>query len=163
MITVWIYWFRLQGKIIPLKLRKSCKNTRRSARAYWSLLKMFLNNKNAYYLATVPQKWVFKWFQEKAEQFNYFFVDQYFLINHNAELPSKTKYLTKSCLSLITFSTGNIANMIHNLDPTKGHGHDQISIRMIKFCNTLFRPQMTVNNVVSVCKKGNKQILGNYR
>ena len=78
-------------------------------------------------------------------------------------LPSKTKHLTKTCLPLITFSTGNIANMIHNLEPTKGHGHDQISIRMIKFCNALFRPQMTVNNVVSVYKKGNKQIFGNYR
>ena len=67
--------------------------------------------------------------------------------------------------------------MIQNLDLNKAHGHDQISIRMLK--NPIIwertHPQTSIKsnlqrlrdwkrgNVVPVFKKGDKQILKNYR
>ena len=35
----------------------------------------------------------------------------------------------------------DITKLIQNLDPNKAHGHDQISIRMLKICgNTICKP-----------------------
>ena len=70
--------------------------------------------------------------------------------------------------------------MIQNLDPNKAHGHDQISIRMLKHCSTsickpleiifnrcletgMFPNDWKKGNVVPAFKKGDKQILKNYR
>ena len=70
--------------------------------------------------------------------------------------------------------------MIQNLDPNKAHGHDQISIRMLKLCSTsickpleiifnrcletgMFPNDWKKGNVVPAFKKGDKQILKNYR
>ena len=35
-------------------------------------------------------------------------------------------------LSTVRFSQNNILKVIRKLDPSKGHGHDKISIRMLK-------------------------------
>ena len=69
---------------------------------------------------------------------------------------------------------------IKNLDPSKAHGHDMISIRMIKLCsisickpleiifqNCLrtgkFPSERRKTNVVPTFKKGDKQCIKNYR
>ena len=78
------------------------------------------------------------------------------------------------------FSQDNIAKIIQNLDPNKAHGHDNISIRMLKICgSSIYRPlEMILNfcietvffpsewkkaNIVPIYKKGDKQTLENYR
>ena len=83
-------------------------------------------------------------------------------------------------ISQIRFSEDDIAKIIQNLDPNKAHGHDQISIRMLKICgktickplecifreclNTgLFPLEWKKANLVPVYKKGDKQCLINYR
>ena len=70
--------------------------------------------------------------------------------------------------------------MIPNLDPNKAHGHDQKSIRTLKLCSTsickpleiIFNQSLETGtfpndwkkgNVVPAFKKGDKQILKNYR
>ena len=70
--------------------------------------------------------------------------------------------------------------IIRNLDPNKAHGHDMISIQRIQICDTsicrplklIFQPCLESGkfptewkkmNVVPVHKKGDKQILENYR
>ena len=75
-------------------------------------------------------------FKKKAELFNFFFTDQHSLISNSSRLPSKLEYLIQSRLSLITFSTDDIAKIIQNLDPNKAHGHVQISIRLLKLYST---------------------------
>ena len=82
-------------------------------------------------------------------------------------------------ISQIRFSEDDIAKIIQNLDPNKAHGHDQISIRMLKICgktickplecifreclNTgLFPLEWKKANLVPVYKKGDKQCLINY-
>ena len=45
--------------------------------------------------------------------------------------------LKKACESLTTIDSSNndILKTIRNLDPNKSHGHDVISIRMVKICD----------------------------
>ena len=69
---------------------------------------------------------------------------------------------------------------MQNLDPNKAHGHDKISIRMIKICGkSICKPlQLIFNqcidtgyfplewkkaNIVPINNKGDKQYLKNYQ
>ena len=58
-------------------------------------------------------------FKEKAELFNDFFTMQCHFVNNNSKLPM---ILTKKTCKL-------------NLNPNKAHGHDIISIQMLKICD----------------------------
>ena len=130
------------------KIVEKLQNTQRSSKAYWSLLKIFLNNKK---IPIIPplyhnNEFVID-FKKKAELFNSFFADQCSLINNSSELPSKLEYLTQSRLSSVTFSKDDIEKLIQNLDPNKAHGHDQISIRMLKLCsNSICKPLEIISN-----------------
>ena len=51
------------------------------------------------------------------------------------------QYLTNNGLSSVTFSQNNIAKIIQNIDSGKAHGHDNISIRMLKICSfSMYKP-----------------------
>ena len=118
------------------KIVEKLQNTQRSSKAYWSLLKIFLNNKKIPIIPPLYHKNEFVFdFKKKAKLFYSFFADECSLISNSSELPSKLEYLIQSRLSSITFSKDGIAKMIQNLDPNKGHGHDQISISMQKLCS----------------------------
>ena len=41
---------------------------------------------------------------------------------------------TDKSISTVTFTSDDIATLIQNLDPNKAHGHDMLSIRMLKLC-----------------------------
>ena len=71
-------------------------------------------------------------FRKKAEQYS-FFAKQYSLVNSDSSLPSKMIKKTDSLYSL-KFFTENILQIINKLDSNKAHGHDEISIRMLKIC-----------------------------
>ena len=106
-----------------------------SPKTYWSILKTFLNNKK---IPCIPplfheNKFVTD-FKEKAELFNHFFVNQCSLLSNNSVLPTNLPQLTNKCLDSIHFSSSDIAKIISHLDPNKAHGHDMLSIRMIKLC-----------------------------
>ena len=87
---------------------------------------------------------------------------------------------TSESLSTIRFTSDDILNIIRNLDLNKAHGHDMISIRMVKLCDiSLCKPLELIiksclesgkfplewkkANVVPAYKKGDKQLLKNYR
>ena len=74
----------------------------------------------------------------------------------------------------------NDIEIIKNLDPNKSHGHNMLSILMLKLCgesiykalNLIFKSCLEIGqfpsdwkkaNVVSVLKKGDKYLLKNYR
>ena len=101
-------------------------------------------------------------------------------MNNNSVLPTNLPQLTSKCLDSIHFSSSYIVKIINRLDPNKAHGHDMLSIRMIKLCgNSICKPLSIIfkdclsegkfpheckkANVVPVHKKGNKQCLDNYR
>ena len=70
-------------------------NTRKSLKAYGSLLKGFLNKKK---LSLIPplfhENLFITDFKEKAELFNSFFAKQCFLIRNDSELPTSLTFYT---------------------------------------------------------------------
>ena len=56
------------------------------------------------------------------------------LISNSSELPLNLHYTSEKCLNTLNFSNNDTEKIIQNLDPNKAHGHDKISIRMIKIC-----------------------------
>ena len=124
------YYSRLSDKLLDSKT---------SPKSYWSILKTFLNNKK---IPCIPPllhngKFIID-FKEKAELFNDFFSKQCSLVNNNSKLPSVLTKKTCKSLSSVEFSTYNILKIIRNLNPNKAHGHDMISIQMLKFVMNLF-------------------------
>ena len=71
---------------------------------------------------------------KKAKLFNDFFAKQCSIIENNSSLPSEIYFRTNKTLSKIEFSEEEIYKMIGCLDSNKAHGHDMISIRMLKLC-----------------------------
>ena len=74
-------------------------------------------------------------FKEKAKLFNsFFFSKQCSIIENGSKLPSNLVYHTNEKLSDIVFNSKDTGKVISGLDPNKAHGHDIISIRMLKMC-----------------------------
>ena len=163
--------------------RMSTKLTKfhKSSKAYWSLLKTFLNNKKIPLIPPLYHQGGFITnFKVKAELFNSFFASQCSLIKNDSKLPSYLNYNTDNRLSTVNFSIDDIAKIIQNLDPNKAHGHDKISIRMLQlYGNSICKPLELIfqqamesgsfpsewkkGNVVPIHKKDDKQCLKNYR
>ena len=79
--------------------------------------------------------------KEKPELFNCFFSEQCSLLANHSELPTGLSFRTNKRLSSITFSAEYIGKIIQGLDDNKAHGHDKISIRMLKICgDTICKP-----------------------
>ena len=119
-------------------------------------------------------------FKEKAELFDSFFSNQCSLLKNCSKLPTNLRYVTDKRLRTINFTTDNIEKIIVSLNPNKAHGHDNISIRMLKICgNTICKPLELIfkqalttgefpsewkkGNIVPCYKKGDKQNIKNYR
>ena len=73
--------------------------------------------------------------QKKAEIFNEFFVKQCTVVPNSSKLPSVFIRKTDKYLSTVTFFENEIKKAIRNLNPNKAHGHDMLSIRMLKICD----------------------------
>ena len=55
------------------------------------------------------------------------------------------QYLTNSDLASVTFSQDGIAKIVQNLESSKAHGHDNISLRMLQICGSpIFKPLVTI-------------------
>ena len=83
-------------------------------------------------------------------------------------------------LSSFNISSEVIFQLIKNLDPNKAHGHDEIPEQMLKLCAPSICKPLTLllenclrsgefpnvwkrSNIVPVHKKGDKQLIKNYR
>ena len=78
---------------------------------------------------------------EKSEIFNSLFADQCSPISNGSVLPYELPLRTDSTLSSCHFTYDNILRITNNLDSNKAHGHDKISIRMLKICgDSICRP-----------------------
>ena len=94
-------------------------------------------------------------------------------------LPSIQTFETSNRLSTVELDLKKILKLIQALNSNKDHGHDGISIRMLKLCGPLvikplslpfnnylrdgvFPDDYKKANVIPVHKKGNKQLVSNY-
>ena len=116
---------------------------------------------------------------KKADLFNSFFAKQCSIIENNSVLPSSINPITDQYLANTEFTKDDIKRIICKLDPNKAHGHDTISIRMLRmsgdaiieplfkiFKNCLkcgiFPDDWKKRNIVPIFKKGDKQNIKNY-
>ena len=106
-----------------------------STKCYWSLLKNLLNNKKMPFIFPIfhNNKYVVD-FKENSEIFNTFFAEQCSIIANKSVLPSRLTLLTENSLANCHFSKKDNLQIIRNLESNKAHGHDMISIRMLKLC-----------------------------
>ena len=109
-------------------------NAQKNYKVYWSLLKTFLSNKKIPIIPSLfyDNRFIAD-FKEKAQLFN-FFSKQWFLTPNNSSLPADVNYVTDKRLSTVTFSAKDTGKIIQNLDSNKAHGHDNLSISMLKIC-----------------------------
>ena len=152
-----------------------------SSKTYWSIMKTFFNGKKVPVIPPLLFNGAFVTdFEEKVKIFNYFFAKQCTLVSNNSVLPSEFTYMTEERIQSITFSESDVIKIIRTLDVNKAHGHDNISVRMIKLCinsvahplTLIFQNSMTAStfptqwkraNIVPIPRKNDKQIVSNYR
>ena len=117
-------------------------------------------------------------FKKKAHHFNAFFASKCSPLINNSVLPESVDYISTAKLSSINVNNVDILKIIKSLNVNKDHGHDDISIRMIKLCgqsivkplsiifkncinNSMFPDICKKSNIISVHKKSDKQIIDN--
>ena len=59
-------------------------------------------------------------------------------------LPTNQTFLTQTRLDFLEFNEGENLKLIRALNLNKVHGHDDISIRMIKICDELLLNSLTL-------------------
>ena len=80
-------------------------------------------------------------FKFKAIYFNKYFASKCIPNENDSSLPSSLYFYTHSRLCSLNLNEDDILKVIMILDINKAHGHDQISVRMIKiFDEALVKP-----------------------
>ena len=119
-------------------------------------------------------------FKIKANYFNSFFASKCTPLINNSTIPNSLNYVSSARLSSFCVNEEVILKIINALNINKAHGHDDISIRMIKLCGkSIVKPLSMIfnncidtgtfsdiwkrSNIIPVHKKDDKQIVDNYR
>ena len=119
-------------------------------------------------------------FGKKANQFKEFFASESTPLSNGSTLPHSVSNIPTGELSSFQFNDQDILKMIRTLHVNKAYGCDDISIGMIKICDqSIVQPLSLIyrnclntgtfpdiwktSNIVPVHKKGDKQIVNNYR
>ena len=115
-----------------------------------------------------------------VKKLKFFFAKQCSIIENNSVLPSSTNPITDQYLANTEFTKDDIPRIICKLKPNKAHGHDMISIRILKMSGDaiieplfkifkkclkcgIFPDDWKKGNIVPIFKKGDKQNIKNYR
>ena len=80
--------------------------------------------------------------------------DQCQPLNNASDLQTNQIFSTQSRLASLDFNEGELLQIIRALNINKAHGHDDISIRMIKICDrSLLKPLIVLfrNSIKSFC------------
>ena len=162
-------------------LAEKLSDPKLNQKVYWGILKSFTNWKK---IPIIPPLLINDQlvtnFNEKANNFNQHFSNQCSVIDNSSKLPMDQAPYATSLLSSIDIKESDILNILKSLDANKAHGHDNISIRMLKLSQKsilkplklifeswlrtrLFPDQWKKANVVPIHKKGDKQLIENYR
>ena len=149
-------------------------------KTYWRTLHKIINKKQAMNIPPILLDGVFiKNFQNKANLFNDFFVQQCSVLRKDSALPNM-EYKTAARKSNISVTEDKIVKIIRKLNSNKAHGCDNMSVRMLKICDTAIAGPLKLiyekcldtgrypclwNKaiIVPARKKNSHQILKNYR
>ena len=155
-----------------------------SPKNFWKILKTFYNgNKIPLIPPIIVNDKLVSDFEEKANHFNKLFASQCTPIDNNSQIPDSVVFNTEVRLSSISCEDNNILKIIRNLEISKAHGFDDISVRMVKLCeDSLVKPfsiifiifKNCINssvfpelwkkpNIVPIHKKNDKQLINSYR
>ena len=106
------------------------------------------------------------------------------MLDNNSKIPGRQTYRKDSKLSSLQFVDKDITKITRSLNTNKAHGNDYISIRMLKICTlirdlAIIKPLSIIfrncinhskfpdlwkkSNICLILKKGDKQIINNYR
>ena len=112
-------------------------NPNNSAKTYWSILKSFYNDTKVPLIPPLlVNNKIVSDFTNKAKLFNDFFATQCTPLTNSSVLPSTISFKTHLGLNSISFEKEDILKIIRNLSVNKVHGHDDISLRMLKICDS---------------------------
>ena len=90
-------------------------------------------------------------FKENANRFNEFFSRQCTPLNNGSECSSHPIFVTNKRHSSVVFDNEDIIKIIRALNINKSHGHDDISITMIKMYDSLLMKPLSI--IFSNCVK----------
>ena len=126
-----------------LYLKLNDPNT--SAKIYWSILKSFYNDTKVPLIPPllVNNKTVSD-FTQKTNRFNDFFAAQCTPLTNRCVLPSTISSKNYSRSNSISFEKEDILKILRNLNVNKAHGHDDMSMRMLKICDSEVVEQLSL-------------------
>ena len=157
------------------RLGKRLNDHSASAKSYWTILKTYNKRRIPLIPPLLVNNSFVTDFKEKANLFNEFFFKQCTPVANDSTLPTLLETPNET-LSPIEIIASDIGKIIKALKVNKAHGHDEISIRMLKLCESaiteplylIFKNCLSSNtfrdvwkkaNVIPVHKKGDKQVL----
>ena len=118
-----------------LSLKLNSPNS--SAKTYWSIPNSFYNDTKVPLIPPLlVNNKIVSDFANKANLFNNLFATQCTPLTNSSVLPSVMSFKTHSRLNSISFEKEDILKIIRNLNVNKAHGHDDISIQMLKICDS---------------------------
>ena len=112
-------------------------------KTYWSTLNKIVNKKKATNMPPLLENGLFVTnFQNKAEIFNNYFVQQCSLNMNDSVLPRS--YITRcnNLLETIEIDADKVLRIIRSLDCNKAHGWDDMSVSMVKICDSTSLPNL---------------------
>ena len=122
------YYERLANKLNDFKT---------APKTYWKILKTSVNGTKIPLIPpTLVGNQLVSDFFAKANLFNDYFNKQCTIIDNNSSVPANISFETKERLSTFEICSGDIVKIIRSLNPSKVHGHNEISIRMIRICTS---------------------------
>ena len=149
-------------------------------KSYWKIINRVMNKCRA---PIIPPLFVDNVFVlncgEKAKLFNEWFSKQCTPITNNSVLPN-LNFLTDARIDHVSTQNEEIISLIRHLNPNKASGSDGISGQMLLLCdnsvvlplkiifqnilvNSTYPDMWKLANVTPIFKKGDKQLIKNYR
>ena len=127
------------------RLALNLNDPKTAPKTYWKIFKTFINGTK---IPLIPPLLVGNQlitdFLVKANLFNDYFSQQYMTVDNGSSIPPNITFATEQKLSTLEFCTDDIVKIIKSLDPNKAHGHDEITIRMIKLCSTSISKPLSI-------------------
>ena len=163
-----------------VNLGDKLNNPNTSQKYYWKIINRVMNKCRA---PKIPPILVNNMFiincKEKAKHFNDFFSKQCTPIINSSVLPV-LNFLTEKRTDHITIKNDEIISLIRKINPGKASGSDGISGQMLLLCDdsvilplkvifsnitstSIYPDLWKVANVTPIFKKGDKQLVKNYR